>query len=146
MMKRNNSIGLPACLGTLLALLTLFALQPATSLAADGTVKWQYQTGWFADNSSPAVGLDGTVYVGSADSYLYAFNPDGTVKWQYQTPDTDRLDTPAAIGANGAIYLIGGNYLYALKPDGTFKWRYKLGYYGSSCPAIGGDGTIYVGS
>jgi outer membrane protein assembly factor BamB len=31
--------------------------------------------------SSPAVGSDGTVYVGSQDYYLYAINPGGTLKW-----------------------------------------------------------------
>lgn len=30
-------------------------------------------------NSSPAIGNDGTIYVGSEDSNLYAMNPDGTL-------------------------------------------------------------------
>ncbi|RKX51936.1 MAG: hypothetical protein DRP50_08090 [Thermotoga sp.] len=38
-----------------------------------GTLKWKYKTG---DEvfSSPAIGVDGTIYVGSFDDYLYAIN------------------------------------------------------------------------
>jgi len=35
--------------------------------------------------SSPAIGSDGTIYVGSYDSNLYAINPDGSLKWKYST-------------------------------------------------------------
>jgi outer membrane protein assembly factor BamB len=35
------------------------------------SLKWRYETdGWI--DSSPAIGSDGTIYVGSDDSYLYA--------------------------------------------------------------------------
>lgn len=42
-------------------------------------LKWSYTTG---DNvfSSAAIAADGTVYIGSLDNKLYAFNPDGTLK------------------------------------------------------------------
>ncbi|MBU0698856.1 MAG: PQQ-binding-like beta-propeller repeat protein, partial [Proteobacteria bacterium] len=46
---------------------------------AFGTLKWRYKTGNYID-SSPAIGSDGTVYVGSWDNSLYALNPDGTLK------------------------------------------------------------------
>ncbi len=48
--------------------------------AAPGTLKWSYATGG-GIYSSPAVGPDGTIYVGSRDFSLYAINPDGTLKW-----------------------------------------------------------------
>jgi outer membrane protein assembly factor BamB len=49
-----------------------------------GTVKWTYQTGGPV-RSSPAVGPDGTIYVGSSDSAkLHAINPNGTKKWDFQ--------------------------------------------------------------
>ena len=43
--------------------------------AADGSVRWRFQT---ADDvsSSPAV-VDGVVYIGSGDSYLYALDASG---------------------------------------------------------------------
>ena len=43
-----------------------------------GSLKWYYQTGYYIE-SSPAIGSDGTVYVGSDDYYLYAINSDGNI-------------------------------------------------------------------
>ena len=37
-------------------------------------------------------------------------------------------------------------YLYAINPDGLLKWKYKTDGEIYSSPAIGSDGTIYVGS
>jgi outer membrane protein assembly factor BamB len=46
----------------------LYAINP------DGTQKWAFATGDDVD-SSPAIGADGTVYVGSYDNKLYAIGP-----------------------------------------------------------------------
>ena len=44
-------------------------------------LKWSYATGG-AVFSSPAIGADGTVYVGSADNMTYAFDgATGALKW-----------------------------------------------------------------
>ena len=40
---------------------------------------WSYRTGK-GIFSSPVVDGDSNVYVGSADTYFYCFNPDGTVR------------------------------------------------------------------
>jgi outer membrane protein assembly factor BamB len=48
--------------------------------------KWRFATG-FQIASSPAIGQDGTVYLGSRDGYAYAVNQNGTLKWRYQTGD-----------------------------------------------------------
>ncbi|MEN3011708.1 MAG: PQQ-binding-like beta-propeller repeat protein [Dictyoglomus thermophilum] len=107
-------------------------------------LKWAYQTEW-SITSSPAIGSDGTIYVGDWDRYLYAINPDGTLKWKYETED--RIHSSPAIGQDGTIYVGSedGN-LYAINPDGTLKWKYKTENEIHSSPAIGPDGTIYVGS
>ena len=47
----------------------------------DGTVLWTYQTG-NAIESSPAIGEDGTIYVGSHDGYLYAISKNGELEWK----------------------------------------------------------------
>ena len=109
-----------------------------------GRLKWRYQTGDEV-HSSPAIGADGTIYVGSKKNYLYALNPDGSLKWSYQTGAS--VDSSPAIGADGTIYVGSDDgYLYALNPDGSLKWRYQTGSWVHSSPAIGADGTIYVGS
>ena len=56
----------------------LYAINP------DGTQKWAFSTGSYI-TSSPAIGADGTIYVGSDDDNLYAINPDGTQKWAFPT-------------------------------------------------------------
>lgn len=104
-------------------------------------LKWSYDLG--PCDSSPAIGADGTVYVGSWSAQLYAINPDGTLKWSYPT-DKEVYSSPA-IDSDGTIYVGSGNSrLYALYPDGTFRWSSKMdGWIGSS-PAIGTDGTVYI--
>ncbi|MGB4714544.1 MAG: PQQ-binding-like beta-propeller repeat protein, partial [Defluviitoga tunisiensis] len=95
------------------------------------------------------IGSDGTIYVGSYDSYLYSYlyaiNPDGSLKWKYETGSG--IESSPAIGSDGTIY-VGSldNYLYAINPDGSLKWKYETDDWIDSSPAIGSDGTIYVGS
>ncbi len=109
---------------------------------------WRYQIKEGAPTSnysSPAIGPDGTIYVGSQDNYLYAVNDDGTLKWRFQTGGVVR--SSPAIGADGTVYV--GSYdnrLYALNPDGTVKWSYATGGNVPSSPAIAADGTIIFGS
>jgi uncharacterized repeat protein (TIGR02543 family) len=107
-------------------------------------LKWSFTTG---DEifSSPAIGADGTIYVGSFDGKLWAINPDGSPKWSLLTGG--EVHSSPAIGADGSIYFgsLDGN-LYARNPDGSWKWRFTTGGPISCSPAIGADGTIYVGS
>jgi len=95
--------------------------------------------------SSPAIGPDGTIYIGSTDSALYAVNPDGTLKWRFLTGGWVR--SSPAIAPDGTIY-IGScdSSLYAVNPDGTLRWRYVTGGCVSSSPAIAVDGAVYFGS
>ena len=71
---------------------------------------------------SPAIGADGTIYVGCYQS-LYAINPDGSQKWSF--PTRDRVGSSVAIGVDGTIYVgsSDGN-LYAINPDGSQKWSF----------------------
>ena len=62
---------------------------------SNGTLKWSYQTG--GSSISPAIGSDGTVYIGYAvyfggtaeysysNCYVSAINSDGNLKWSYST-------------------------------------------------------------
>jgi len=101
-----------------------------------GTLKWSYPTG--GGESSPAIGADGTLYVGG-EGDLYAINSDGTLKWKY--PIAQFASSSPAIGADGTVY-VGS---CAINPDGTLKWSYPI-WVGSCFPAIGADGTVYVSS
>jgi len=49
--------------------------QPKGEVKKPGTVLWEFETG-NGVSSSPAIGSDGTVYVGSYDNKLYAIKTD----------------------------------------------------------------------
>jgi len=96
--------------------------------------------------SSPAVGTNGTIYIGSKDRCIYAFDGyTGEYKWEFKTGDA--VSASPAIGNDETIYVgSSDNYLYAMNQDGTNKWKYRTGGDILSSPSVGADGTIYVGS
>ena len=114
------------------------------AINTNGTQKWKYPTG-SSIFSSPAVGHNGTVYVGSYDDYLHAINANGTEKWKYETGN--EIDSSPALGPDGTVY-VGSkdNNLHAINANGTKKWKYLTGGNVDSSPAVGPDGTVYVGS
>ena len=126
------------------AVVVLIALLISTpvALAQDGTEKWKFRT-WDSVLSYPAIGADGTIYVGSFDNLFYAINPDGTQKWAFATGGHVRNP---AIGSDGTIYITSmDDNLYAINPDGSPKWVFPFVDYGAAL-AIGVDGTVYVAS
>ena len=127
-------------------------------------LQWKFSTGEFYDghlvDSSPAIGKDGTIYVGT-DPYgayqiepinvktnFWAVNPNGTLKWVFETEDG--CESSPAIGPDNTIY-VGSydGYLYALTDKQThasLKWKFKTNGAIDGSPIVDGDGTIYVGS
>ncbi len=114
------------------------------ALNPNGTVKWKF-TGIGSSISSPTIGVDGTIYIGSDNHNIFALNPDGTEKWRYTTGFL--VGASPAIGEDGTIYVGSQDgYLYALYPNGTLRWRYNTGERIRGDASIGVDGTIYVPS
>ncbi|UCF90618.1 MAG: PQQ-like beta-propeller repeat protein, partial [Desulfobacterales bacterium] len=125
-----------------------------------GEQKWAFSTG--ADViSSPAVGADGTIYVGSVDGHLYAINPDGSQKWRYPSTGNvgDIRSSPAVDPDDGTIYVGAGDpnvgfdgRVLALNPSGTLKWQFIPSRTGEadndveSSPALDSSGKIYIGA
>jgi outer membrane protein assembly factor BamB len=119
----------------------LYAINP------DGTLRWYFDAFGHVD-SSPVIGSDGTIYIGSDKNDFFALNPDGSIKWIY--PTRGDINSTPAIADDGTIYF-GTNAdfdddVYALNPDGTVKWRFDTGGSVNSSPSIGSDGTVYIGS
>lgn len=74
--------------------------------------------------SSPAIGPDGTVYIGNTSGQAVALNPDGTERWRRQL-GSSIVATPAVHGATGEILFVVQNplaastyasFLYRLSP------------------------------
>jgi outer membrane protein assembly factor BamB len=125
-------------------------------LDAHGHPLWKTFTPGFVI-SSPAIGSDGTVYLGSFDSKLYALDPaTGTPRWTFKT--TDHIYASPALGHDraghtNAIYLASADgSVYALDPNGRLRWRYDTGDPIRSSPVLGGapgrghHEILYVGS
>jgi outer membrane protein assembly factor BamB len=92
---------------------------------------------------TPSVGNDGTLYIGSHDGNLYAFNGDGSHKWVFQAHGDG--GSPG-IGLDNTIYYEGIR-LFAISPAGSTNWTAIIGDSGNfSSPAIGNDGAVYIGS
>jgi outer membrane protein assembly factor BamB len=107
-------------------------------------LKWKFKTGR-AILSSPCLGPDGTIYIGSDDQYIYAINPDGTEKWKFRTQGHNR--SSPVVAQDGTIYAASfdGN-LYALNPAGKLKWKYRTKFGIATSPVITKNGTVYIGS
>jgi outer membrane protein assembly factor BamB len=101
-------------------------------------------------HSTPAIGKDGTIFIGSSNGILYAVNPNGSLKWAYNTMNYF-VETSPSIGSDGTIYIasttsVGKGRLYAIDPLGTLKWFFETAKRIQwSSPAIDSHDTIYVG-
>jgi outer membrane protein assembly factor BamB len=121
------------------------------TLDANGVLLWCYD----ANSpliSSPTVGPDGTVYVGSENGRLYAIDIDGNLRWNH-TADRFIYSSPAVSAEGNNIYVCSADgVLCALTRDGSELWSFETpasGPTGASIfasPAIGPDGTVYVGA
>jgi len=110
---------------------------------SNGILKWKYPIG--NSQSSPTIGVDGTIYVGATDNWeLFAFYQNGTLKWSFHA--NEKIYSSPAIGPDGTIYFGSwDNYLYALYPNnGTLKWKYNAGGGIRTSPCIDDDGIIYT--
>ena len=129
--------------------------------AEDIFEKWQFNTGGNV-MSSPAVGTDGTVYVGSHSNKIFALNPADRLagkafptenEWEYETGRN--VESSPAIGADGTVYVGSWDtFVYAFNPTerlagstfpSTNEWKFQTGAEVHSSPALGADGTIYIG-
>ena len=116
-----------------------------------GNPRWVRDMGdQYLNMSSPAIGDDGTIYIGSQSGKAGRMNAldgdTGRILWQVDLPDS--LVTSPALGDNGLLYLGNGDHnVYALDhKSGAVRWKFATGYWVQSSPAVGLDGTVYVGS
>lgn len=119
----------------------------------DGDLLWSYDPDPGVDFITPAIGSSGAIYLSSGYG-MHAVNTDGSEKWFYEYDEPGTYFSPAAIGSGETIYfgaggsgVEGDEYFYALNSAGTLEWRATSeGLAISASPAIGEDGTIYVGT
>ncbi len=138
---------------------TLFALRDprdGNQLAA----RWSFHPpGGSSWHATPAIGNDGTVYVGfstnsstpQSEGALYALRApesgmEPRVAWSVDLGPGRQTSSPT-IGPDGTIYAVAGEgRLSAVDPDGRVRWTAQTGTVLKSSPALGPDGTVYVPS
>lgn len=96
-------------------------------------------------DTSPAMGIDGTVYVGGWNGGLFAINAEGRKRWVFWAK-ADIKSTPA-VSIDGHVFFgCRDKHLYCVTPQGRLKWKFATGGWVDSSPALGRDGTVYFGS
>jgi hypothetical protein len=158
-LRRRHHGPLPAVLAA------LCAFSPSILLAQADTThrRWVFvieQT----QVQSPAIGSDGTIYIGTGMSDtslpsngLYAIRPNGTLKWKLTLGRS--VHSSVAIDTHGDLYCVVGNAnnpdkmdaaLFALDSTGQVRWKLdSIGWMApipntGFTPAIAYDGTITV--
>ena len=128
---------------------------------------WAFRTGK-GIFSTPVVAGNGTIFVGSADTYFYALTPSGRLRWRFKTGNL--IDSAGFIGRYDpklrtvpVVVPSGDEHLYELrsdtkrmphaeriiwsyyaKPAGTTPGQLVTWWEGNAEP--GPDGTIYAGN
>jgi len=105
---------------------------------------WEFPTGGGV-TTTPAVGADGTLYLGSTDGNLYAINPDGSTKWAFVSTAYFDNSSPALEPDGTVIDAAADGTVYAINPaTGAQVWTFSAATEITTSPALGRDGTIYV--
>lgn len=128
---------------TISSLSTLRAISPA------GIVNWSCAAGggvWGEDAqfSSPSIGPDGSIYVGSMSGNLYCISRSGSTNWTFSL-GSGTYSSPS-IGNDGTIY-IGSETgpVRAINANGSLRRTYPVSQV-ESTPVIDQAGNIYFGS
>jgi len=138
---------------------TLFALRDPGQGDALSPVWRFHPTGASSWHGTPALGRDGTVYLGfstgmntpEAKGTLYALRPptgggEPSVAWNVDLGAGRQTASPT-LGADDTVYAVSGSgKLFVVSPSGTVKWTVQAGPPVKSAPALGPDGTVYLAS
>ena len=130
----NNLLAMPHC--------SSICLKRVKKVAADSSA---------VAPATPAIGADGTVYVGTGggDQSAYALDPaSGHYNWNFAQVNF-RIQSGMLVTPDNPVYFGDSRqYFYALNSDGTVKWTYDSSSLGGqglvvAPPVIGTGGTLY---
>jgi outer membrane protein assembly factor BamB len=140
----------------------VYALEPPRQAGEPVKVRWTFSSGDRDDKggfeNAPAIGPDGTLFIGGNDGSLYALDTKtGRPRWTFNAVAksgyrTYAIFSSAAVGADGTVYFGGKNgWLYAVRESRGFfgvgaqaVWSYRLGPGIQSSPLLAADGTAYL--
>jgi len=109
-------------------------------------------------HSTPAVGRDGTVYLGFSargttpdqQATLYALrgpasNGEPQIAWKVDIGNGGQTSSPM-LGSDDIYIVNGQGKLFVVMPDGTVKWTAQAGPVLKGSPAMGYGPTVYIPS
>lgn len=121
----------------------LASAQNVYALAADGMLKWTFPVEGRFYQVTPAIGVDGTVYMGTLGGAFLALTPAGKLKWKVDYPPG--FVWSPVVGDDGTLYVgnaLGG--VCAISPwQQKLLWEVHLPGRLSGPPAVGPGGRIY---
>ncbi len=97
---------------------------PLIPRETEGLLPWRVNTGK-GIFSSPVVGEDGTVYIGSGNHSFYAIDVAGNILWKLETGEI--IDSSALLAEDGRLYFGSGDgHVYAVgRETGKVAWTYR---------------------
>jgi outer membrane protein assembly factor BamB len=118
---------------------------------ADGAPKWSYAVPDSGQGNSTTPLINGSdIYFGGEDRQLHKLTDNGasyTHAWAVALKN-ELIGSPAMDGAGNIVACDDSGYVHYITPAGTIQWSYRTGDTTgiTSSPAIGSDGTIYLGT
>jgi outer membrane protein assembly factor BamB len=125
----------------------------------DGILDWRYRIDRYEDYSAPTIDKNGNIIFHvisdvnpNGENIIVSLDYYGKENWMTSLPgdfESSIIDHGLVCDAEGKIYCGStfGGYIYCLSSDGVVLWTLDLGEYEyDSSPAIGSDGTLYVGT
>lgn len=114
------------------------------ALGPDGSKRWQIEgPGEF--ESAPAVGPDGTSYIGDEARRLLAIDAQGQQRFSFISGGPVRA-APALRSDGVVVFGAYDGVLYALRPDGSLAWSFASADSIQSAPVVDADGAVVFGS
>ena len=114
-------------------------------LTSRGALQWSYATE-FSILSSPALGADGRVHIGSFLN-LYSLTSSGSLTWSYNCNTGGPIESSPTLGMDGSVYIGSkSDNLFSLSSSGSLAWSYRSGENIDSSPALGSDGRVCFGA
>jgi outer membrane protein assembly factor BamB len=129
------------------------------SINPNGTLDWRYKIDAYEYYSAPTIDKNGNIIFHAIKNtfpdlkhVIISLNYYGIKNWERELPGdywSNFINHGLVCDANGKIYFgsSSGGYFYCLNSDGEILWILDLeDYEYDSSPAIGSDGTLYIGT
>jgi hypothetical protein len=138
---------------------TLWGMGYLYCINPEGTLKWRYPVNYFDEWNAPTMDHNGNIIFYSyaivntnTIGSIISLDHNGNKRW-VTTLEGDFFSNYMTYGlvcdAEGKIYCGSnqqeGNF-YCIDSNGVILWKTAFPYMYDSCPAIGSDGTLYIGT